>query len=327
MLDGLVRGPVLTQADGVVCPRVDDVGLAERGQPDRGAHVVGEDEEGPTHGQHAAVRGHAVHDGAHPVLADPVVHLGAAGGGPRLDHRPLDQDAVVPGEVGGAGHQARDASHRGVDALVDGVPCGQHGPRLEAGQVRRPAGQTVPGLPGVPGAAVAVPGLEAGDPGGALALAPLDLLGVEGADLVGHPERLVRGQPEDLLGGADLLFTERGAVRLGGVGEVRRGPTDVAAQDEEGGLGVRAVGRLLQHLVDGRLQSVDVVGHLAEVADAPAVGLEAAHDVVVVGELGRPVDGDVVVVVDGEQPSQAEVSRQGGRLVRDAFHHAAVARR
>ena len=71
--------------------------------------------------------------------------------------------------------------------------------------------------------------------------------------------------------------------------------------------------------------AVDVVGHLAEVAHAPAVGLEALTGVVVVGQLGRPVDRDVVVVVEGEQPSQAEVPGQRRRLVRDPLHEAAVA--
>ena len=78
-------------------------------------------------------------------------------------------------------------------------------------------------------------------------------------------------------------------------------------------------------LADGRLEPIDVVRHLAEVADAPAVGLEALLDVVVVGQLGRPVDGDVVVVVEGDEAAETEVAGQRGRLVGDALHEAAVA--
>ncbi len=99
----------------------------------------------------------------------------------------------------------------------------------------------------------------------------------------------------------------------------------MAAQHQEVRLGVGPVGRLLQRLADGRLQPVDVVRHIAEVADAPAVGLEALLDVVVVGQLGRPVDGDVVVVVEGDEAAEAEVAGQRGRLVGDALHEAAVA--
>ena len=62
-----------------------------------------------------------------------------------------------------------------------------------------------------------------------------------------------------------------------------------------------------------------------EPLDVPAVGLEALAGVVVEGDLGRAVDGDVVVVVDVDQPAQAEVAGQGGRLVADALHQVAVA--
>ncbi len=99
----------------------------------------------------------------------------------------------------------------------------------------------------------------------------------------------------------------------------------MAAQHEEGGLGVGPVGRLLDRLPDGGLQRIDVVGHFAEIAHAPAVGLEALGHVVVVGQLGGAVDGDVVVVVEGEQPPQAEVPGERSRLVRDPLHEAAVA--
>ena len=73
------------------------------------------------------------------------------------------------------------------------------------------------------------------------------------------------------------------------------------------------------------LQRVGVVGDLAEVLDVPAVGLEALADVVGERELGRAVDGDVVVVVDADQPSEAEVPGERRRLVADALHQAAVA--
>ena len=52
--------------------------LHERGQPDGGAHVVGEDEEGAAVGDHAAVQSHAVDDGAHGVLPHAEVHVAPA---------------------------------------------------------------------------------------------------------------------------------------------------------------------------------------------------------------------------------------------------------
>ncbi len=111
----------------------------------------------------------------------------------------------------------------------------------------------------------------------------------------------------------------------GRVGQLGSGPADVTAQDEQVGLGVGPVGRVLEGLTDGGFEPVDVVGHFSQVADPPAVGLKASDRVVAVGQLGRPVDRDVVVVVDGQEPAQPQVTGQGRCLVRDPLHEAAVA--
>ena len=76
---------------------------------------------------------------------------------------------------------------------------------------------------------------------------------------------------------------------------------------------------------DGGLERVEVVGDLADVLDVPAVGLEALDRVVVQGQLGRAVDGDVVVVVDVDEPAEPQVAGQRRRLVADALLEAAVA--
>ncbi len=73
MLDGLVGGTVLSEADRVVGPRIDDVLVGERADPHRAAHVVAEDEEGAAHRDDAAMGRHPVHDPAHTVLAYAVV--------------------------------------------------------------------------------------------------------------------------------------------------------------------------------------------------------------------------------------------------------------
>ena len=92
------------------------------------------------------------------------------------------------------------------------------------------------------------------------------------------------------------------------------------AQDQER----RALG-LGHRLAHGGLERVEVVGDLAEFDDVPAVGAEPFADVVVRGEIGRPVDRDVVVVEDADQVAEAEMPGQRGGLVADALHHAAVA--
>ena len=57
----------------------------------------------------------------------------------------------------------------------------------------------------------------------------------------------------------------------------------------------------------------------------PAVGVEALGDVVAVGQAGRAVDRDAVVVEHADQPAEAEVAGQRRGLVADALHEAAVA--
>ncbi|MNZ56762.1 hypothetical protein D3C78_747150 [compost metagenome] len=65
--------------------------------------------------------------------------------------------------------------------------------------------------------------------------------------------------------------------------------------------------------------AVDVADHL------PAVGLEALRCVVGEPAVDFAVDGDAVVVVEGDQLAQAQGAGQGTDFVGDAFHHAAIA--
>ena len=64
---------------------------------------------------------------------------------------------------------------------------------------------------------------------------------------------------------------------------------------------------------------VDVADHL------PAIGLEALRGVVGEPAVDLAVDGNAVVVVEGDQLVQAQGAGQRGDLMGNAFHHAAVA--
>ena len=77
LLDRLVRRPVLAEREAVVREDVDDVQAHQRRQADRRTHVVGEDQEGRAVGDEAAVRGQAVDDRAHRVLAHAEVKVAA----------------------------------------------------------------------------------------------------------------------------------------------------------------------------------------------------------------------------------------------------------
>ena len=213
----------------------------------------------------------------------------------------------VAGQVGPARDQARDRVGDGVEGLVDGAGGWRPvSPGLSRSGAS-PASRDRPWPPQTASHSSRSPA-QAASRFSHVARARLprgDGLAIHVEDLVGHPEGLVRRQPEDLLGRPDLVLAERRAVGLRGVGHMRRGLADVAAQDQQ----ARAVldGHGPAH---GRLEGVGVVGDLAQTLDVPAVGLEALGRVVVQGELGRPVDGDVVVVVDVDADGRARGARR-----------------
>ena len=139
------------------------------------------------------------------------------------------------------------------------------------------------------------------------------------ARLRGHGEARVGVEPEAQLGGGDLLGPERGAVRLGRAGLGRRRPADDRAHAHE-----RRAVLLGPRRENRRLERVDVVG-VVDRQRVPAVGREAGLDVLGrEGEVGGPVDRDPVVVVEVDEPPQAEVPGQRGGLGADALHQVAV---
>ena len=107
-------------------------------------------------------------------------------------------------------------------------------------------------------------------------------------------------------------------MRCRGVLLVGRAVADVAVEDQER----RAPLRLPEDL-ERVLDPLDVV-RVAHPEDVPPVGEKARRDVLGERDPRRPLDRDVVVVVDPAEVVEAEVAREGGRLGRDPFHHAAV---
>ena len=149
--------------------------------------------------------------------------------------------------------------------------------------------------------------------------APLAALPPFGERVLGHEERLQRGPAERLLGEPDLLLAQRRAVRLGGVHLVGASVGDVGPDhDERGPAGLR-LGR-----ADGRVERVEVVP-VRHVLHLPAVGPVAGADVLVEGQRGVALDGDVIVVVEADQLAEPQVAGERRRLVRGALHHVAVA--
>ena len=133
--------------------------------------------------------------------------------------------------------------------------------------------------------------------------------------VIRHRERLER-DAEIFLGGLELVGAERLAVRLRGAGLVRRAEADGGAAGDQR----RLVGflRAGDRSGDGGLvMAVDLFG-------GPARGLEALHLVDGIGDRGRAVDRDAVVVVEHDQLAELPVPGHRDRFLRHAFHQVAV---
>ena len=117
----------------------------------------------------------------------------------------------------------------------------------------------------------------------------------------------------------DFALAERGAVRVRGSGLRRCAlADDRLAADERG-----PVGSALRSGDRGTDRSTSWPSTCAH--DMPAVRLEALRRVVGEPAGGRAVDGDAVVVVEHDELAERQRAGERARLVRDAFHQAAVA--
>ena len=218
----------------------DAVQLRQRSEADGRAHVVGEEQERRAVRQEEAVVGEPVHDRAHPMLANAemdvaagvilglhvaaVLHVGERGGV----------------EIGGTAHQAGQELRRLLD---DGLPVLARGfrrgrvrdrRRQLLGQIFRDllVGQRAPQLRllrtcALPLAEPALPVLVA-------LLQLLDPSGPESPDLVGDQEGGVERPAQVLLRGFRLVFSERRAVHLVGVGLMWRPEPDHRPHADQG---------------------------------------------------------------------------------------------
>ena len=114
MLDRLVRGAVLAEADRIVGHDIDDARALQRAQANGGPRIIGEDEERAAVGDYAAMQRHSVHRRRHAELADAVIDITprVIFGGQGLER--LGLGIVRSGEVGGT---ANRRGNRRVDRL------------------------------------------------------------------------------------------------------------------------------------------------------------------------------------------------------------------
>ena len=104
MLDGLVRGTVFAQSDGIVREHIDRLHPHEGGQANGRTHVVAEHQERAAVWDDAAVQSHAVHDRAHRMFANAEMEIATGGGRGGVVRRTLHVREVRPREIGAATH-------------------------------------------------------------------------------------------------------------------------------------------------------------------------------------------------------------------------------
>ena len=231
VLDRLVGRAVLAETDGVVRPHVGDRQLHQRGEPHRGAHVVGEGEERAAEDAGAAVDGDAVHDRAHAVLADAEVQhpagvrvalphrwwSGSAGmkeAAPSmvvlLDSARSAEPPQSSGSVGGDRVDHRAGGLAGGDALL----VGREGRQVVVPAVGQGAASASGRSSAGVGGGACGPGGELLVPGGLAASRARARRSPRVCSMTSarHLEGLLGVEAEDLLGGGDLVVA-RGPSR------------------------------------------------------------------------------------------------------------------
>ena len=320
MLDGLVGGAVLAHADGIVREHVHHVEAHQGGHAHGVLHVIAKHEEGGAIGAQAAVQLQAVANGGHGMLAHAKVQVRAGGvlGGEIA--AALHFGLVRGGQVGAAADQVRHARGQAVDDLAAGIAGGGL-------LVKGPIGLVVQQVHGqffaVPRLVflveIRVRGLvfvHQAQPGLARLFAAGRGFRRAGVHVFRHGEgRVVPAQ--GLLGFRQGLVAQRFAVRAG-LARLGRAKADLRVAHDEGGL-IASLGQ-----ADGGAHVLVAIAVLY-VDHVPAIGAEAGGHVLAEGDVRIALDGDLVVIVQGDQLVELQRAGQRAGLVRDAFHHAAVA--
>lgn len=327
-LDRLVGRAVLTQTNGVVGGDPDNADLRQGRQTDGTGSVRDEVQESTTVGDQGAVGSQTVHDGTHTVLTDTVAEVTARVVA-QASRRGLEVNgALPPGQVGAS--QIGRATNELRDGLLDlaednlrqlargngSVGGGVDGEVLlpALGQVTLQATGQVGVLSGVLLGVLGEQRVPLVLSGGTLS----DLLSSQVVDGLGNGEALGGVEAELLLELLDVVSLEGRAVDT--VGALLQGTeTNDGAKLDQGGLVRDGLG-----LLDGGVDALKVVVAVSDDDDVPAVRLVALDNVLSEGAVGVAVNGDVVVVVDGNQVAELQVTGQRRGLARDTLHQAAI---
>lgn len=160
-------------------------------------------------------------------------------------------------------------------------------------------------------------------------LVPLLLLGstlsgnlvADVVDLLGNDEALLGVEAESLLQLLNIISLEGSTVDT--VGALELGAeTNGRFELDEGRLVLDLLG-----LLDGGRDLFKVVITILDGEGVPAVGLIALENIFGEGDIGVAVDGDMVVIPDGNQVTELEMASEGAGLARHSLLETTVAQK
>lgn len=327
-LNRLVSRAVLAKTDRIVGGNPDSADLRKGRETDGASSVGDEVEEGTTIGDESTIGGHTVHDGTHTVLTNTEAEV-TAGVGTKTSGGRLEVDGTLPpgkvgaGQIGGTTNKLGNSLENLVEDILGKLTGSDSG-----------VGGGVDGEVLLP--ALSELALLATDEIVVLSLELLSVLGEElvpllllsstlgGSlvakviDLLGNGEALLRVEAELLLELLDIVGLEGRAVDI--VGALLLGAeTNGGLELDEG----RLVSDLLG-LLDSISDQVEVVVAIQDGDDVPAVGLVTLENILGEGLVGVTVNGDPVVIPDGNEVAKLEVTSQRASLGGNTLHQATI---
>mmetsp|Transcript_4819 Transcript_4819/g.13917 ORF Transcript_4819/g.13917 Transcript_4819/m.13917 type:complete len:466 (-) Transcript_4819:590-1987(-) len=316
---------VLSQSDGVMGHHVDDTSLRQGRHTHGVPHVIREDEEGgAVRDQSRGVEADTIADGSHGVLTHSETNVTLRRGVLLEVSEHLHEGHVGRGQIGRSSNESGDDRGKGVEhglgvetsgeslvlrgELREGIgPVGRElssGDALEVGPLLRVFGSVVSGQL---------------VPGGMRILSTLAEGSVELVVGLLRDLELAVWPLQGLTGGGGLISSEGGSVDIVGVGLVRGSVSDEGGHLDQG----RLVGDGLG-LLDGGLDSIEVVVSVGDVLHMPSHGLVTGADILSEGDLSVSVDRDPVVIVEGDQLAESPVTGEGSSLRGDSLHVASI---
>lgn len=327
-LNWLMGWSILTKSDGIVSSDPDGADLGKGGETNGTGSIGDEVKESASVWDDGSICGETVHDGAHGVLTYTVSDV-ASGPVTEAGGWWLEVSGVLPARQIGAGEISRSTDqlwNNLVDVLENDL-----GELAGGNSVIRWAIDwelLLPSLWELAGqAALEVLGLGWELLGVLLKeLVPLLLSGgtlggvlvVKVVNGLVNSKGLLWVEAELLLDLSNIILLQWSAVNTAGT--LKKG----AESDGSAELDHRWLISDLLALLDGGLNGLEVVVSVADGDAVPSVCLHALVDILSEGAVGVSVNGDSVVIIDGNQVAELQVAGERSSLRGDTLHVASI---